>query len=865
MKSILTKPTRFHQIRRSTLHERLRQLTSKRPGTHFKNPDAEHSAMARRAALALTMGACLALSACNSTSGAAPPVREVIVGGVGDECTIPSDCREGLGCVNGACGPTGDLNEGDPCALTGQCSDGLFCGFAGACEAAGDSPLDGPCGQTADCQAGFVCAPVGLSGQCAPAGEGDLNDECEGFGDCLAGLGCAPPRLEPDGPLRCQPLSDGGAPRLFEGVACAPTDDGPLRSYFEVPGDSPAVEFYRLPFPNDARRSGSRPVVGDHPTPGAELLGFDIVKTYLDAIESQQEGFGLNQAVYLRFSGRIDFDLLDARSEDASHYLMDITPDSDEYNERQPIFWQANSARGRYICNNWMSVRPSWGRPLNPNTTYAVLITDVVRGEDGAELTQDEDFAKMLSEDRPNPDLIDAWNAYAPLRAYLADQDIDPATLKGGAVFTTGDPTAVVENLRAATRDEGAPQASDLTLCEGDSSSPCDDGLSGDAHRRGCFGEQDGFHEVHGRVTLPVFQRGEAPYLEEGGGVEQQGDTPVVQRSESVCMAMTVPKAVAMPEAGWPVVIYAHGTGGSYRSHVENISPMVTEMTVGDRTTHALVIGWDQVQHFTRRGDVALDPELLVYNTRNPEAARGNFLQAVADLYAIAHFVESLDIAAEDSPTGEAIKADPTQVYFIGHSQGATSGALALPFEPVIRGTVLSGAGASLTYSLVGKTSPFNAAAGLALALQDTDIGESHPVLSLLQGYFDGVDPVSTAARISAISVEGRTTPKHVLHTIGLRDSFTPRATLETMAVALRSDVVAPLIEQFERREVEPVDPPVSGNEVTSGEPWTLVSRQYEPTDYDGHFVLFRDADAMDDMVEFLTTGILDGVPTIED
>ncbi len=814
------------------------------------------------AAPALLLIAALACgpAACNSDS-AAPPSRERPVSGVDEACTIPGDCRDGLTCVDNACIPAGDTAEGQPCQLTGQCADGLYCDNLSRCSPAGEGLTDAPCGSTADCTSGFICVPSGLSGLCQEAGRGDVEEPCGSTADCLAGLGCAAPLLEPEAEPRCLPANEGGAVRPFAGVQCqgdSSTPDGAMRMYFEVPGADPPAEFYRMPFPNDARRNGTRPQLAGHPTPGDGVLGFDLIQSYLDTISTQQQGFGLNQAVYMRFSGRLDFDVLDARGETPSHYLVDITPDSPEYNERQPIFWQAATEGSRYLCHNWLSMRPSWGRPLEPNTTYAAIITDQAVGREGQALEQDQDFAAMLGEDRPAPELIDAWNAYAPLRAYIAEQSIDPQTVKGAAVFTTGDPRAITRQLRQVVRDAGTPEGSDLTLCGAETVSPCDDGLEGDQRQRGCFGAQDAFDEIHGRVQLPIFQRGQAPYFDTGGDVEVAA-APVIQRNEDVCMAMTVPKA-DMPEEGWPVLIYAHGTGGSFRSHVGNISEHLTEIDLGQEggPTRMLVIGWDQVQHFTRRGDSTLDPETLVYNFTNPPAALGNFLQGAADLHAITAYVEALDIAAEDSPTGARIKADPSQIYFLGHSQGATSGSLALPYEPLITKAILSGAGASLTYSLLGKTSPINIPAGVQLALQDPDVGENHPVLSLMQGFFDPVDPLNYAQYIGARQIADVTTPRHVLHTIGIGDTFTPQLTLQTMAVALRTDVVSPLIEDFRNRTITPIEPPVSDNKSVGGQRFTVLSRQYEPADYDGHFVLFQNPQAIDDMLEFLVNTALE-------
>jgi hypothetical protein len=812
---------------------------------------------------------CGALVGCQQDE-IAPPQQEMGGAGVGAACVLDNNCREGLSCQDRACQPAGTKAAGTRCALSGECAEGLYCDLTALCAPAGGAPEGGPCASGGDCQAGLVCVPEGFSGRCVPGGQGDLGAACEGTLDCLAGLGCGVPVGDAAAPMQCLTGPNGGALLPFVGATCefgSAQGDGPPRPYFALPrGES--GEFYRLPFPNDARRKDGRPDLSGHPTPGTAGLGFDLVQTYLDVIQRQQEGFGLNQAIYFRFSDRLDFDRLDANGDNPSHYLVNIDPDSPEYGQRQSLFWQANTAPGRYICGNWMALRPAWGRPLLPGTTYAAVLTDQIRTVDGLPLRRDDDFEAVMSATQPqDPVQAAAWTAYQPLRDFVAAQSLAPETVVGATVFTTGDVYRDARNLREAVARLDPPTASDLVRCDQGVTSPCEDGLDGDAHTRGCFPAQEGFDELHARLSLPIFQVGVAPYLESGGGFSNGGDgLPVLQGRAQVCAALTVPSALPMPEAGWPVLIYAHGTGGTFRNHAQSLAPLLSQISADGAQTGFLILGWDQVQHGDRRGDSDQDPESLVFNFLNPEAARGNFLQAAADIHAIVRTLDALDIDAASSPTGAPIKADLSKIYFLGHSQGGTSGPLALPWAPEIKGAVLSGAGASLTWSLLTKTSPVNLPVGVQVALRDPDLYENHPVLNLLQGYFDAVDPLSYAPYLSARVLTAETSPRHVFHLIGLGDTYTPPRTLQIMSTALRAPLLGPQLEPFQGREVTPVDAPLSANVTTEGQRYTLLSRQYAPAQgEDGHFVLFRDAGAMDDLVEFLGSAVLTDAPTITD
>lgn len=770
--------------------------------------------------------------------------------GVGATCLQSAECRPGLTCASGRCAPAGTTPQGAGCRITAECAPDLYCDPArSACQPAGATPQGHACADTAECAPGLACDLHGFGGSCQDRrDEADEGQPCADDGACFAGLVCR------------QGACTGGLaslPQPWSGVACAP-DEGPLRAYFEVPGGpNPLADFYRLPTPNDLRLDVGRPRLSDHPTPGDEALGFDLLGRYLDRIAAEQDHWGVNQAVLFRFSGRIDFSeaSLTSGGDDPTIYIVDITPSSPEYGELQPVYWQASTQGSAYICDNWLSIRPTWGRPLSARTTYAAIVTTGVLGATGDPVGQDDDLADVLAATRPaEPHLATAWDRYLPLRLWMGERGLAADRIASAAVFTTGDPRQLGGALRDAARDH-APTLSALTTCAPGVRSPCEDDAP---DTRGCVGTPDGLTEVHGKLLMPIFQRGAPPYLDAGGGLELSGGAPVLQRQEDVCVAMTLPPGEP-PEEGWPVLLVAHGTGGTFRSHVGSTAPLVTGVEVDGRRLDMLTLGWDQVQHATRRGDSDLDPETLVYNFANPDAARGNFWQAAADLHAVVRFIETLDLTID----GRRVKANPSQLYVLGHSQGGTSAPIALPFEPAVRGAVLSGSGAGLTLSLLGKTSPLNIPAAVAAGLQDPMVSESHPALNLLQGWFDPVDPLTYAEYVGARQLPGVTTPRHTLHLIGLGDTYTPQPTLEIMATALRATLVEPQRGELPRAFLSTAPAPVSGNASVNGQRYTVVTRTYVPAGYDGHFVLYRDPDAQRDMQRFLSSAIFNGTPII--
>src|SRR5262249_27645171 len=133
---------------------------------------------------------------------------------------------------------------------------------------------------------------------CGTAGTGESGATCALSSDCLAGLVCGQSLL-------CEP--PGVAYPPFQGVRCA--DEGPFRAYFEVPRPGkPPADFYRLPFPNDARVTAGALDMTDFPKPGPTPLGVDLVQLYVDTWVQDFDGFSSIGVTTFRYSGDINPD-----------------------------------------------------------------------------------------------------------------------------------------------------------------------------------------------------------------------------------------------------------------------------------------------------------------------------------------------------------------------------------------------------------------------------------------------------------------------------------------------------------------------------------------------------------------------------
>jgi hypothetical protein len=207
------------------------------------------------------------------------------------------------------CQPCECVKSGDPCQLTAECEENLFCNNKRVCASAGDGAAGESCDSTADCEKGLVCSVVGLARVCAELGDSDVGEACETTSDCLAGLTCAdvtiPGEESEEGEAQLQCTSspspvDLVLPGLWKGVECEEGEGTPT-AYFEVPKENEELaDFYRLPFPNDIRRTASGIDLSGHPVPPTQFA--PLIDRVITATAEDVSGFSTTPVVIFRFS-----------------------------------------------------------------------------------------------------------------------------------------------------------------------------------------------------------------------------------------------------------------------------------------------------------------------------------------------------------------------------------------------------------------------------------------------------------------------------------------------------------------------------------------------------------------------------------
>lgn len=609
-------------------------------------------------------------------------------------------------------------------------------------------------------------------------------------------------------------------------AACGAPDE-PEVALFTVPRDGVAQEFYELPYPNDVRRDADGKLVLDgYPRP------VPLVNEYLDALETLV-GYGTNAAMFTRFDAPIDTARLPATpaeslEADASVYLVDVDPASPHRGERFPLRFRFQDYAGWTIGANFLAALPEPGFPLRQQTTYALVVTRRLNA------VPSPDFEAIISPGPdagvPEPAIARAREVYAPLLGWLDEPGGDErADVAAAAVFTTQEVTSIMGRLRQKVRSLPAPVARDVVQ---------------QTVKMVNFTWYDGVFDA------PNFQTGAIPYHAIGDGdiVDGLDGLPAVQRMEPLRFSFTIPDG-PMPVAGWPVTIYAHGTGGSYHSFVADFT--ATRMAAEG----IAVISIDQVLHPPR--NPGGNPEIDFFNFQNPYAGRNNPIQGAADDFSVVRLIEGFELVEAE----RTIRFDPARLTFFGHSQGGLTGPPFIAFEPLVDGAVLSGAGGLLYHALLNKTEPVDITAIVSSVIIDQPLDEFNPVLALLQCWIERSDSINYGPLLVREPPPGML-PRPIYQSMGFVDHFTPLPTIEALAVAIGGDHVGPVIEPIEGLALRGrgvIEAPVTGN--VDGT--TAVIVQYQATVSDGHFVVFDVAAGRRQSVQFLSTLSRSGMATL--
>ena len=493
-----------------------------------------------------------------------------------------------------------------------------------------------------------------------------------------------------------------------------------------------------------------------------------------------------------------------------------------------------------------LAIAPAHGYPLRPKTRYALVVTRAIKSSDGGAVLPSKDLLEVLDLLPLEPHAQMTHDAFAPAIVEVSAAGVTPDQIVQMTTFTTNDPTeelfrvadAEKKNFPAPTIDPTS-----WTYIESTSSADIYEGIYGPA---------------------PNYQAGIVPFknLGDGGGwvFDENGD-PILQGTLTMHFSLVIPKqsACPMPDNGYPLALYAHGTGGNYQSVWQEIGGFGTTLP----PLCVAAMGVDQIMNGFRPGAPPLDDpnyendvDLLFFNIVNPIAARTNGREGAIDVVHQARlFTETHAVVpAFISRSGADVKFDDSRLIFVGHSQGGVNGPLFLAADDSTRGGVLSGTGAMITVALLEKTQPQPSVAqavrtllGLDNAAYDDELNLFHPIINLAQTIVDTTDPLHYMRYIIQEPRNG--VHKSIYQTEGVNpdgtgDSYAPPHGIEIASVALGLPRELPgeiVIPQDAWGGITDVTVPPQGlqGNLAGGLASGVLGQFPPPTGTDGHFVVF--------------------------
>ena len=579
--------------------------------------------------------------------------------------------------------------------------------------------------------------------------------------------------------------------------------------------------------------------------------------------------------------------------------LVNVDPETSTRGRIVPIATRVLDS-SLYVHPNTLSILPYPGFALEPGRLYAAIVRRSLRDADGASLGSPASFEELKApgDCAPSADYRQAFD-FLETQLSLPRSEIAMLTL-----FRAGEPREPLEGRIAAIDAVSDPAAlADPTV----TSATLD--AAGD------------YYLVSGTFENLNLQRGTPPYLPpisialdgsvtvafdpasaEGslltgslptatGGVD-----PTQPRTGTLEFRLAVPASLASDPnalAHLPVLIYAAGTGGTIdtpfatglvnplaqegvalfsttpvmhgaRAHSENIDPTLRSSlqladTIGGTNYEASLVAT------VESGD-------LFFNPLNLMAARGNSEQAAVDYAWQARFLAASKLHATLGASAATIGFDPNKIGFWGHSQGAATGPL-LATSAHVSAQALSAPSGHLITNLLGKTLPadtLNIALMLDYLTCDSPgeiLDAHHPFLNVLQHWFEEVDAVNHAPRLTFEAVGAGT---HVFVIAGTEDHYVSPAAHDAVTSAARLYQLDPELAPVRGQELLALMLPDAGYGQTysrlsgnlDGSITGAFKQYHDPNCSDDHFVSTCNNQAATDWYDFVLSW-RKGTPTV--
>ena len=564
--------------------------------------------------------------------------------------------------------------------------------------------------------------------------------------------------------------------------------------------------FYRIPWPSDARLTAAG-------TP--DMTGFPggrPVAPPLAEIEARVSGFATMPVVYFALTAPVSDDALpqglEAMEPDSPIQMIDL---SEEGCGRRLPLEIAFAAEGDSMRDdNMLQVANAVGTVLTPRTPYGVIVLESF-GDDAGPTERPAAFDRALN-DTTGADALS--RSLEPLRRCLPSAGVALDDVAVATVFTTQDPIGEMQTLRDFVMD---PERLETRAVGG--------WQMAEAWSR----RRLSILTYSGTIELPIFQDGETPYERTGGGLVLDADgQPVVQRWESVDVAIAARTFETPPEGPRPVLVFMDGTGWTPWGHL-------SDNWISEALDAGYVVMSFMPQFHGGRAGFEGNTETTTFNLVNPSAVRTTFRQEAAE---ISYFIRLIRERIAGLPGLPPL--DTERLVYGGHSQGALCGAIVAAVEDQFEAYVFSGLSSYLTFTVLHREDIVDFAAVVsAIYRYRGTLDRFSPLLQMMQMGGEVVDPHNYVRRWHgwAENPDGN----HVFVSNGLADATTTPRGMEHMTMAADMPPLAPPgweVDPVGVWDREPVSLPVSGNEVALSGGALTIATYLDPTQ--GHGTIYR-------------------------
>ncbi len=576
-----------------------------------------------------------------------------------------------------------------------------------------------------------------------------------------------------------------GPPKMPPGTDAA----GPTMLVFDLAADTTQpANFYASPFPSDLRLNSS----GGPDYSGFPLNPGSLVLNSMVPVASGRAGFSTLAVAYFQFTApmmSLDAATIIPAGPAQNILLVDVDPTSPERGTFLPTVAETLPADA-YTAPNVVSVAARPGFVLLPKHEYAFVIRREQVDATGAKLAVAPSLALLAAgQTPPGAGGAAAATLFAPLWETLKTAGVAADDVAAATVFTTGDEVAATAAMSNALLTKYTAPISGLTVTDADPE-------AGSSYPRIC--------ELQGSIMLPQFQTGTTPFVNSGGVFVLGADgVPELQGMAAVPIAISIPTTGPMPTAGYPLVLYFHGTGGDSTEFIDRGPVLVPDggETPGQGPAYVLApfgfaMAGASLPTSPQRvpgTDENTDPPAY-FQINNLPSLLGNFRQGVFEQRMFLASLSTLTIdpsvvaagcPAVKVPDGQMIHFDPSNLFSQGQSMGGMYTNLITAVEPAFRAAVPTGAGGFWTYFIFQSSfvPDANGLLSFALDVQNEQLTFMHPGLSMAETGFEGIDPLVSVPRVSRRPLPG-IKARPIYEPVGTNDLYFSEDTYNAVAAA---------------------------------------------------------------------------------